>query len=92
MDPHAMGIAERLHWSDERAEAKRPRIDVKMESEDGSNRRGDHHMMGLAERLHWSGENVKGKRSSIDVKLENEEANENYGFPENISACKENMT
>lgn len=46
--------------------------------------------MGLAERLHWPNDRAEAKRPRIDVKLENEDANENYGFPENINACKEN--
>lgn len=36
MDPHhhTMGMNERLTWNGERAEAKRPKLDIKLENED----------------------------------------------------------
>lgn len=35
MDPqHAMSMGDRLIWTGERAEAKRPRLDIKLENEE----------------------------------------------------------
>lgn len=36
MDPHhhIMGMSERLTWTGERAEAKRPKMDIKLEHDD----------------------------------------------------------
>ncbi|KRT85342.1 hypothetical protein AMK59_1085 [Oryctes borbonicus] len=73
----------------------RPSLDPCDNSNDsglGFDHHMDPHVMGLSERLHWPDERAEAKRPRIDVKLENEEANENYGFPENISRCKENTT
>lgn len=38
MDPHhhTAGMAERLTWSGERAEAKRPKLDIKLENEEAN--------------------------------------------------------
>lgn len=36
MDPHhhTMGLAERVSWSGDRAEAKKPKLDIKLENEE----------------------------------------------------------
>lgn len=35
MDPHhTMGVTDRLTWSGERAEAKKPKLDIKLEHEE----------------------------------------------------------
>lgn len=32
--PHTMGIADRVSWSGDRTEAKKPKLDIKLENEE----------------------------------------------------------